>query len=145
MSSGDGAHVPPGWLWQYKNTDVNRYTVAPVVKSGGNQVETARSSLNADGEFTFANPFGIRIQKSPFAIGYFNPWVNQFATASIVPSKTIYTTESVADNNDVSLLYHATPTVVNLKRTYMDDYYTLSAIIVSVMMVAGFELQRMTS
>ena len=121
--------IPPGWLWQYKNTDVNRYTVAPVVKSGGNQVETARSSLNADGEFTFANPFGIRIQKSPFAIGYFNPWVNQFATASIVPSKTIYTTESVADNNDVSLLYHATPTVVNLKRTYMDDYYTLSAII----------------
>ena len=121
--------IPPGWVWQYKNTDVNRYTVSPVVVTNTKQVETARTSLNTDADFTFANPFGIRIQKSPFAIGYFNPWVNQYASASIVPSTTIYTSESVADNNDVSLLYHATPTVVNMKRTYMDDYYKLSIII----------------
>ena len=119
--------IPPGWAWIYQNPSVNRYTVKPLVMNDGDQVETAKSAVNVNSDFVFANPFGIRIQKSPFAIGYFNPWVNQSATASIVPSNTIY--QNATDSNDISILYHATPTAINIRRTYQEDFYRLSILV----------------
>ena len=119
--------IPPGWAWVYQNPEVNRYTVTPLIMNDGYQVETAKSATNIDAKFLFANPFGIRIQKSPFAIGYFNPWINEAAHASIVPSSSVYNQNT--DENDISILYHATPTGINIRRTYQDDFYKLSILV----------------
>lgn len=118
--------IPPGWAWVYQN-DGTRCTVRPLIDNEGGQVETAKSALNTGYEFVFANPFGIRIQKNPFAIGYFNPWVNQNATASLgIKPDGVNPTSS---DEDISIIYHATPTFTNICRTYQDDFYTLSVVI----------------
>lgn len=116
--------IPPGWAWSYQD-DGTRHTVRPIVDNSGGQVETAKTAINTGFDFVFANPFGIRIQKSPFAIGYFNPWVNQDATASLA----ITNIEQNIDPSDISIIYHATPTYTNIRRTYQDDFYKLSVMV----------------
>ena len=110
--------IPPGWLWTYTGAD--RYTVKPYTTD--NKVETARTLSQITNKFVFSNPFGIRIQKDPFAIGYFNPWINTFTSVSKVERMNVNTDHQAGD---ASIIYHAVPTVVNLKRTYVNDYYNL--------------------
>lgn len=123
--------IPPGWIWRYmsENEDENgyRFTVTPYTKGDGKTIETAKTLANINEKFIFSNPFGIRIQKQPFAIGYFNPWINEYVSAT----KTDYlstTKNGVVDNNkeDISYIYHATPIVTNIRRTYRENYYKLS-------------------
>ena len=118
--------IPPGWIWTYGNE--NRYTVNPYTKGDGITIETAKTLANIKDKFVFSNPFGIRIQKQPFAIGYFNPWINEYVTATKV--NTIVSNQ-VVDNNkeDISYIYHATPIVTNIKRTYQENYYKLTTYI----------------
>lgn len=122
--------IPPGWTWVYisQDRDGNRYTVKPLVVSN-DQVEPARTALSVDQDFLFANPFGLRIQKSPFAIGYFNPWINATTSASIVNTDFRYQ-NTVFGNEDTSLIYHATPSFVHIRRTYQEDYYLLETVII---------------
>ena len=108
--------IPPGWIWKYKDNS-ELYTVVPYT-TNNSIIATAKTMLNANG-FTFANPFGIRIQRSPFAIGYFNPWINEALSVTRVPQSVTYIEDS-------SQIYHATPLTVNIKRTYMDDFYHIS-------------------
>ena len=107
--------IPPGWVWTYGKDDSNLYNLYPYSKNG-TSVETAKTLTSVDSKFVFANPFGIRIQKDPFAIGYFNPWINESLTASKVPSE-----DSLI--NDISQIYHATPLTINIERTYKSDKY----------------------
>lgn len=111
--------IPPGWVWTYGKDSTNLYKVYPYTKNGSRIVETAKTLTSVDAKFVFANPFGIRIQKQPFAIGYFNPWINESLTTSRVPSNNTYI-------EDVSQIYHATPLTINIKRTYRDDKYHIS-------------------
>lgn len=106
--------IPPGWLWTYSNGG-NLYTVKPYIENG-TKIEDAKSLANISDKFVFANPFGIRIQKDPFAIGYFNPWVNQYNSASHVD----------ADGNKTSL-YHASHIISHIERTYINDYYDITS------------------
>lgn len=123
--------IPPGWIWTYiTNTKDHQhlYTVTPYTKGNGKTVETVSTLASIADKFVFANPFGIRIQKEPFAIGYFNPWVNEYVTATkLVKSNNA----SVVDNNieDISYIYHASPIMTNIKRTYKDDHYTITSYI----------------
>ena len=110
--------IPPGWVWTYKDSS-NLYTLAPYIAGDNHTVETAKTLTAITDKFVFANPFGVRIQKSPFAIGYFNPWINESLTASRVPMSNTYIEDS-------SQIYHATPLTVHIKRTYKDDYYHIS-------------------
>lgn len=105
--------IPPGWLWTYSKGG-NRYTVKPYIENG-TKIENARSLANITDKFVFANPFGIRIQKDPFAIGYFNPWVNQYNSASHV---------DVGGSN--TSLYHASHIISHIERTYLRDYYDIT-------------------
>jgi hypothetical protein len=118
--------IPPGWIWIYG--DENRYTIIPYTKGDGVTVETAKTLSNISEKFIFSNPFGIRIQKQPFAIGYFNPWVNDYVTATKV---TNFTSNQVVDNNneDISYIYHATPLITNIRRTYQNNYYNITTYI----------------
>lgn len=120
--------IPPGWAWIYSNSDQNRCTVQPLVLTTTEQVETAASSINVDESFIFANPFGIRIQKEPFAIGYFNTWVSASTTTSLVTTPFTYQNTILGDS-DVSIIYHATPAFVEFERTYQKDYYTIETVI----------------
>lgn len=121
--------IPPGWLWVYNgNNEVNgegRYTVTPYVQDGTTLVETADTQSSIDAPFVFANPFGIRIQKDPFAIGYFNQWINQNTTSTRINDKSY----DNPVNNDLSYIYHATPIMINFKRTYKENYYNITAFI----------------
>lgn len=123
--------IPPGWVWVYNgDNEVNgegRYTVTPYIRDGSKLVETADTQASIDSNFIFANPFGIRIQKDPFAIGYFNQWINQNTTATRITN--IETNTVGEDVNDLSYIYHATPIMVNFKRTYKDNYYNITAFI----------------
>lgn len=115
--------IPPGWTWTYADEDINRYTVTPYVGSNPNNiVEKAKTLSSIDSHFVFANPFGIRIQKDPFAIGYFNPWVNDTTTLTRIPTIN-YNTDF--QQNDRSIMYHATPIMWGIKRSYMSDYYNM--------------------
>jgi len=118
--------IPPGWIWTYMNPmNENRYKVTPYTNGDGIMVETAKTLANISDKFVFANPFGIRIQKEPFAIGYFNPWVNLNATSTKLPPRT-----TVNDNpDDLSYIYHATPVVINIRRTYVNNFYNMSMFI----------------
>ncbi len=127
--SADEIIIPPGWTWVYKDAESNRYTLKPLVVSSNNQVETAKTMRFLDNEFLFANPFGIRIQKSPFAIGYFNPWINETTTASIVLEDFQYQQPTPFGDADKSIIYHGTPAFVHVTRTYQDDYYHLETVI----------------
>lgn len=115
--------IPPGWVWVYGEND---YTLTPYIDSSTNNiVETADTVINIDEKYIFANPFGVRIQKEPFAIGYFNPWINEYL------SSTQVSLDMKLDDNidDESKLYHATPILTNIKRTYKDNYYALTTFI----------------
>ena len=115
--------IPPGWIWVYGEND---YTVTPYVDSSTNNiVETASTVIDIDEKYIFANPFGVRIQKEPFAIGYFNPWINDYLSSTQVSIDL-----NLDDNiDDESKLYHATPILTNIKRTYKENYYALTTFI----------------
>lgn len=121
--------IPPGWLWKYTTMNQDdphgRFTVTPYIAEGS-KVETARTSVNVNEQFMFANPFGIRIQKEPFAIGYFNPWISDYVTATKLNLPAVVND----DTNDISYIYHATPITTKITRTYKDDYYTIKTYIV---------------
>ena len=110
--------IPPGWLWVYSDNS-NRYTVKPYIENG-TKIENAKSLANITDKFVFANPFGIRIQKDPFAIGYFNPWVNQYNSATHI---------DVNDDERVKSIYHASHIISHIERTYMNDYYDINTTI----------------
>lgn len=114
--------IPPGWLWIYGNE--NRFTVVPYTKGDGKTVESAKTSAGIKDKFIFCNPFGIRIQKNPFAIAYFNPWINEYVSTSKIDSNV---TALVSD--DISVVYHGTPITTNIVRTYKDDYYKFTTYI----------------
>lgn len=118
--------IPPGWIWVYNGE--NRYTVTPYTGGDGVIVEKANSLADVSDKFIFANPFGVRIQKDPFAIGYFNPWINEYVTATHMDSVS---SNTGVDNNyeDASNIYHATPIVTNIVRTYQENYYKLTTYI----------------
>lgn len=120
--------IPPGWVWIYDETDSSNlgagmYTVIPYTKSGSNIIETADTSASIEEKYVFASPFGMRIQKQPFAMAYFNPWVNETTTCTRIPKQEV-TTEQ-----DVSYAYHATPIMTNFKRTYQKNYYNITTFI----------------
>lgn len=114
--------IPPGWVWQYKD----RTTVTPITKTSSEKIETAKTlvKFNED-DFIFVNPFGIRIQKEPFAIGYFNPWINQYLTTT----NTGFVNTNPVDNTDQSILYHATTVFSEIQRLYKSNYYNLTTYI----------------
>lgn len=120
--------IPPGWIWAYDNERNGAYTVVPYTGGDGVTVESAKTLSTVNRNFVFSNPFGIRIQKQPFAIGYFNPWINEYVTATKIPESK---TNKIVDNhkNDISYIYHATPIVTNIKRTYQEDYYNITTYI----------------
>lgn len=135
--NGNEIIIPPGWVWIYEKHgkgDEERYTVNPytyrtTTKDENNEdkfidiVETANTLASINEKFIFSNPFGIRIQKSPFAIGYFNPWINESFTATHVSSEFV-------DNDytdDISYVYHATPIRTDIKRTYRENYYKITS------------------
>ena len=116
--------IPPGWVWVYGTGD--RWTVVPYTKADGHTIESVNTLASISDKFVFANPFGIRIQKSPFAIGYFNPWVNEYVTATKINKLDISRVVDT-DEGDLSYIYHATPIITNVKRTYKDDHYTFTS------------------
>ena len=120
--------IPPGWSWIYENPNVNRNTVKPLVVSN-DQVEPADTVAGTNSDFLFANPFGIRIQKSPFAIGYFNPWINETTTASYVQNVFTYQNTQIEDT-DESIIYHATPSFIHVSRTYQNDFYKIETVVI---------------
>lgn len=111
--------IPPGWLWTYNQG--SRYIVGPITKTNY-AIETVKTMSVMTDKFIFANPFGIRIQKQPFAIGYFNPWINSNTTVN----RITLSNDNDKDLNDISNVYHAYPLIVNIQRTYVDDYYKLT-------------------
>lgn len=113
--------IPPGWTWVYKNRD-ERMTVTPITKVKSQKVETAKTLASFPDKFVFANPFGIRIQKEPFAIGYFNPWINQYLTTT----NTGFVNKNKTDDADRSVLYHATTVFSEIKRFYKTDCYNFT-------------------
>ena len=117
--------IPPGWLWIYGE---NKHTVVPYTGEGKITVEKANSTAKIGEKFIFANPFGIRIQKDPFAIGYFNPWINDYVTCSLIP-KTEMSKVSDDNNEDASSVYHATPIIMNVQRTYQENFYKVTTYI----------------
>ena len=117
--------IPPGWVWVYGE---NKHTVVPYTLNGTTTVEKANTLADISEKFVFANPFGIRIQKDPFAIGYFNPWINDYITCSMIP-KTQIVDPLDRLNKDASSVYHATPIIMNIQRTYQEDFYKLTTYI----------------
>lgn len=119
--------IPPGWIWVYNNE--NRFTVMPYTNGNSKTIETAKTLADIDAKFVFSNPFGMRIQKDPFSIGYFNPWINESVTATRIAN--MQNTNKTVDNNkeDVSYIYHATPVITNISRTYRDNYYKITTYI----------------
>lgn len=124
--------IPPGWIWTYTTGDDRRYAVTPYTKGNGYKIETVKTLKSITDKFVFANPFGIRIQKAPFAIGYFNPWVNEYVTATKVNRQNL---DLIVDNHDedISQIYHASHIITHIKRTYKDDYYRFTTYILPTM------------
>lgn len=112
--------IPPGWIWVYDRGEHGRYTVTPYTQGDGVTIETVKTLANINDKFVFANPFGIRIQKDPFAIGYFSPWVNEYLTATKINKPALIRDPDIVD------IYHASPIITNIKRTYKDDNYTIT-------------------
>ena len=115
--------IPPGWLWHYAPD--SRYIVNPIIKTN-DIVETAKTMSSLSDKFVFANPFGVRIQKQPFAIGYFNPWINTHTSVTHIPMTTP-SEETV--QTDISKIYHAYPLAVDFQRTYEEDFYKITTYI----------------
>ena len=119
--------IPPGWVWIYtddKKFERDMYTVVPYTKADGKTIESVSTVANVNEKFVFANPFGIRIQKDPFAIGFFNPWINQYVTATKLVRNIAVNPDDIA--NDPSYVRHASHIISNIVRTYKDDKYLLS-------------------
>ena len=114
--------IPPGWVWTYTTDENRRFTVTPYTKGNGTTVETVKTLANISDKFVFSNPFGIRIQKKPFAIGYFNPWVDQFVIAT--RENIVQTNGTGNPTKDGSLIYHANHLMTYVSRTYSSDCYT---------------------
>ena len=112
--------IPPGWIWRYG--DENTWTVVPYVSKGSTVIETANTLQSINEKFVFTNPFGVKIQKDPFAIAYFNPWVDLVVLPTRVPSVDKISYKDI-NTEDISRIYHATPIDVEISRTYKDDYY----------------------
>ena len=124
--------IPPGWTWIYDetnnpNTGAGLYTVIPYTKSDSLKIESADTQATIDADYVFANPFGIRIQKSPFAMAYFNPWINESTTVTRI--NRINQTNKTFTVVDDAELYHATPILTNIKRTYKENYYNITSFI----------------
>ena len=117
--------IPPGWVWIYGE---NKHTLIPYKMPGKTVIEKANTSAPIGEKFVFANPFGIRIQKDPFAIGYFNPWINETVTCSLISKPEM---SQSSDNNyeDISTVYHATPIFMNISRIYREDFYKITTYI----------------
>jgi len=124
--------IPPGWISVYRKGD--RFTVIPYTHQNLKTVETARTVASVDSKYIFANPFGIRIQKEPFAIGYFNPWIHESYIASHIPKIFNDSTDIISE--DVTIIYSAFPLITNIKRTYKDNYYLFTSYIVPT--IAGW-------
>ena len=119
--------IPPGWLWTYTENEVNdedRYVVVPYTKADGKTIEPADTDASIDADFVFANPFGIRIQKDPFAIGYFNPWIDEYYTATKLERPNILNPNDVV--NDDSAVWHASHIISHINRSYVNDRYLLT-------------------
>lgn len=121
--------IPPGWIWVYDESDSSNlgagmYTVVPYTKSGSKTIETADTNASIEEKYVFASPFGMRIQKQPFAMAYFNQWINETTTTTRIPSD-----EVVTEEQDLSYVYHATPIMTNIKRTYAKNYYNITTFI----------------
>lgn len=119
--------IPPGWIWIYTDDqryERNLYTVVPYTKADGKTIEYVGTEASINADFIFANPFGIRIQKEPFAIGFFNPWINQYVTGTKLVKNIAVDPDDV--KNDPSAVYHASHIISNIVRTYKDDHYLLS-------------------
>ena len=113
--------IPPGWLWKYKPG--SRDTVIPYTINK-NIIETGKTLTKTNERYMFSNPFGIRIQKAPFAIGYFNPWINQYISTSRINVNPLeYSTAGIVS------IYHATPMYVHIQRTYVNNFYKLTTYI----------------
>jgi hypothetical protein len=119
--------IPPGWIWTYGDAS-NRYTVMPYTQGDGKTVETAKTLANISEKFVFSNPFGIRIQKTPFAIGYFSPWVSTSVTTTNIPmiDRNVATDDAL---QDMSYVYHASPITTDIERTYAENYYHITTVI----------------
>jgi hypothetical protein len=129
--------IPPAWVWVYGE---NKHTVVPYKMNGKTIVEKANTSAPIGEDFVFANPFGIRIQKEPFAIGYFNPWINESVTCSLIPRTEM--NKSPNDSyDDTSIVYHATPIFMNISRTYQENYYKIVTYISPSISVWGQDAQ----
>lgn len=122
--------IPPGWLWKYtnSNTKESRYVVVPYTSKGSTKIESADTSENISEHFLFANPFGIRIQKDPFAIAYFNPWINRVIAPTYLPTLDPISPKDVGQN-ELSTIYHATPIDVEIVRTFKDNFYHITTYI----------------
>lgn len=120
--------IPPGWVWKYSidETDDGIHTVEPFCQRGSHKIELANTFNDNSDDFYFVNPFGIKIQKQPFAIGYFNPWINETVTANAI---NVWKDES-KHMNDLANVYHAYPIMTNIQRTYQDNYYKITSYIV---------------
>lgn len=112
--------IPPGWIWKYSGE--NDWTVNPYVPAGSDIIETANTLTTIPEKFVFANPFGIKIQKDPFAIGYFNPWIDIVTVPARLPSSDTISWKDV-QQDVIERIYHATPIDVEIIRTYKDDFY----------------------
>lgn len=119
--------IPPGWVWIYTDDPTNErnlYQVVPYTKANGVSIESVNTLAAINEDFVFANPFGIRIQKDPFAIGYFNPWINEYLTATKINSAQM--SSDTNDTADSSFAIHASHIITNIVRTYINDHYTIS-------------------
>lgn len=130
--------IPPGWIWEYENPD-ERMTVSPITKVKSKKVETVKTLSSYPGKFIFANPFGIRIQKEPFAMAYFNPWINQFLTTT----NTGFVNPNPVDKTDQSILYHATTVFSEIQRVYKSDYYKFTTYVLPSIEYWGSKNTRM--
>jgi hypothetical protein len=128
--------IPPGWVWTYQSD--SRYNIEPITLIDNQTVETAKNMqlvnstkqniFDISKNYVFANPFGIRIQKDPFAIGYFNPWVNLVVAPTRVEKMNTISAKD-QDVRDVASLYHASPIDVEICRNYKEDCYRIETYI----------------
>lgn len=125
-SSSNEIIIPPGWVWTYID-DGKRYNVKPYTDANNNIITVAALTKRPDEYHVFANPFGIRITKDPHNIAYFNPWINAIAMTTHSNRVTDVVIES--GNPDLSMLYHASPLITLIKRTYKNNYYRVLSMI----------------
>lgn len=119
--------IPPGWVWLYID-DGKRYNVQPLTDSNNQIMTVASLDKRPSADHVFANPFGMRITKDPFNIGYFSPWINAIAMTKHT-NRVIANKVSDSGNPDLSMLYHASPLITLVKRTYKNNYYKVLSLV----------------